>query len=240
MKKVFLLAAFLTVLQVITAQSLDELVKRYTIANRFDRIAALKTIKISGNMTMMGAVVPMTIWMKNPNKIKIVSTFNGQEVIQVFDGVNGYMVNPMTGSATPVTMSPDQIKQTLRTSMFQNFLDLALKTGQLSLAGEETINNKPAYKLKVNIEGGSPVEFFLDKESSLLVKISAVVNEGGMTMTIVSYPTDYREMNGLIVPMKTTSLTQVMEFIMNFTKVEVDLPMDDNLFSVKQVPVRQQ
>ena len=113
------------------------------------------------------------------------------------------------------------------------FLDLALKTGQLSLAGEETVNNKPAYRLKVTIEGGAPVEFYLDKESCLLVKLTAVVNEGGMTMTINSYPTDYREMSGIIVPMKTVSITQVMEFTMNFTKVEVDLPMDDQIFSVK-------
>ena len=40
----------------------------------------------------------MTMWMKNPNKIKTVTSINGQEMIQVFDGVKGYTVNPMTGS----------------------------------------------------------------------------------------------------------------------------------------------
>ena len=36
-------------------------------------------------------------------------------MIQVFDGEKGYTVNPMTGSTAPVEMTPEQIKQTIRT-----------------------------------------------------------------------------------------------------------------------------
>ena len=34
-------------------------------------------------MSMMGMEMPMVMWMKNPNKIKSVTTFNGQDMIQV-------------------------------------------------------------------------------------------------------------------------------------------------------------
>ena len=37
--------------------------------------------------------------MKNPNKIKVAYSFNGQEMVSVFDGEKGYMINPMTGSS---------------------------------------------------------------------------------------------------------------------------------------------
>ena len=53
---------------------------------------------------------------------QIVTTFNGQEMVSVFDGEKGYIVNPMTGSMEPVEMTPDQVKQTLRSSMFQNYM----------------------------------------------------------------------------------------------------------------------
>jgi hypothetical protein len=47
------------------------------------KVANLKTIKITANMSVMGMEMPMVIWMKNPNKIKSVTSFNGQDMIQV-------------------------------------------------------------------------------------------------------------------------------------------------------------
>ena len=117
----------------INAQSLDEIVKKYTAANKLDKVANLKTIKITANMSMMGMEMPMVMWMKNPNKIKTVTTINGQDMIQVFDGEKGYVINPMTGSTDPVEMTPDQVKQTLRSNMFQNYLANYFKNGQLAL-----------------------------------------------------------------------------------------------------------
>ena len=145
-------------MSVISAQSIDEIVKKYAAANKLDQVANLKTIKITANMSMMGMEMPMVVFMKNPNKIKSVTTFNGQEMVQVFDGEKGYVVSPMTGSTDPVEMTPDQVKQTLRFSMFQNYMANYLKNGQLALAGEEKVNDKPAYILKL-----------LSKEEQLLI-----------------------------------------------------------------------
>ena len=61
-----------------------------------------------------------------------------------------------------------------------------------------------------------------------MVKIS--VNSSGMT--IDSFPTEYKETNGFLIPMKTSTTAQGMQFVMNFTKVEVDIPVDDNIFRI--------
>jgi hypothetical protein len=232
MKKMIFLLTGLIIMSVISAQSLDEIVKNYTVANKLDKIASLKTIKITGNMSMMGMQMPMTMWMKNPNKIKTVTSINGQEMIQVFDGAKGFMVNPMTGSSTPVEMSSEEIKQIIRSNMFQNYLSAYLKNGQLVADGEEKVKEKAAFRLKATIEGGSVLYLFIDKSSYLMVKVSTTVNSGGMAITMNSFPTDYTETNGFIVPMKTTVSAQGMEFVMNFTKVEVDTPMDDSIFNI--------
>jgi hypothetical protein len=104
MKKLYLMIIGLTLISVINAQTLDEIVKKYSAATKLDKVMSLKTIKITGSMTMMGAEMPLTMWMKNPNKLRTVSSFQGQEMIQTFDGVKGYMVNPMTGSTVPKEM----------------------------------------------------------------------------------------------------------------------------------------
>jgi len=233
MKKLILMMAGLIIMSVINAQTVEEIVKKYTAANKLDQVANLKTIKITANMSMMGMEMPMEMWMKNPNKIKTVTSFNGQDMIQVFDGEKGYVINPMTGSTEPVEMTQDQIKQTLRNSMFQNSMAIYLKNGQLALEGEDKVNEKPAYKLKATIEGGNVIDMFIDKTSFLLVKTSMTISQNGMTITIDSYPSDYTETNGVLIPMKTTSSAQGMDSVITYTKVEIDLPMDDSLFKIK-------
>jgi hypothetical protein len=229
MKKLILVTTGLIIMSVISAQSLDEIVKKYTEANKLDKVANLKTIKITANMSLMGTDMPMVMWMKNPNKIKSVTTFNGQDMIRVFDGEKGFVVSPMTGSTEPVEMTPDQVKQTLRSSMFQNYMSAYLKNGQLTLAGEENVKDKPAYKIEATVEGGTVIDMFIDKSSYFLVKTATTVS--GVTME--SYPTDYTETNGVMIPMKKSTSAQGMDIIINFTKVEVDLPMEDSIFKIK-------
>lgn len=229
MKKLIFVMAGLIMISVISAQSLDEIVKKYTAANKLDNVANLKTIKITANMSLMGMEMPMVMWMKNPNKIKTVTSVNGQDMIQVFDGEKGYVVNPMAGSTDPVEMTPEQVNQTLRSSMFQNTMANYLKNGQLVLKGEENVNDKPAYKLQATIEGGTVIDLFIDKSTSFLVKTATTAS--GMTME--SFPTDYTETNGVMIPMKTSTSAQGMDIIINFTKVEVDVPMEDSLFKIK-------
>jgi hypothetical protein len=227
-KLIFIMAGFI-IMSVVSAQSLDEIVKKYTAANKLDNVANLKTIKITANMSLMGMEMPMVMWMKNPNKIKSVTTFNGQDMIQVFDGEKGYVVSPMTGSTEPVEMTPDQIKQTLRSSLFQNYMATYLKNGQLTLSGEENVKDKPAYKLQATIEGGTVIDMFIDKSSYLLVKTATTAS--GVTME--SFPTDYTNTSGFMIPMKTSTSAQGMDILINFTKVEVDVPMEDDIFKIK-------
>jgi hypothetical protein len=54
-----------------------------------------------------------------------------------------------------------------------------------------------------------------------------------MTVVVDSYPSDYTETNGVMMPMKTTTSAQGMDIVINFTKVEVDVPMEDSIFKIK-------
>jgi len=152
MKKLIFLMTGLIMMTVVNAQSLDEIVKKYTAANKLDNVVNLKTIKITANMSVMGMELPMVMWMKNPNKIKTVTSINGQDMVQVFDGEKGYVINPMAGSMDPVEMTPDQVKQTLRSSMFQNYMDTYMKNGQLTLAGEENVKDKPLINFRQQLK----------------------------------------------------------------------------------------
>ena len=70
-----------------------------------DQLAKVRTIKITGNMSGNGYGNANGAVCKNPNKIKVIYNFNGKEMVSVFDGEKGYMVNPMTGSSNPVELT---------------------------------------------------------------------------------------------------------------------------------------
>ncbi len=215
------------------AQTIEEIVAKYTVANKLDKISSFKTIKITGKVSIMGMDLPVEMWMKNPNKIKTVTSMDGQENIQVFDGEKGYIVNSMMGSSEPVELSPDQVAQLQNSNVFQNTLDKYLKNGQLSLLGEENVNGKPAYKVKASLEGGLSATLFIDKSSFYLIKQIADINQGGVNMSVESYPSDYKDISGIVLPMKTSTSMSGMDVITSYTSIEVDIPIDDSVFSIK-------
>lgn len=233
MKKLLLSLTFILAAILANAQSLEDIISKYTVANKLDKISDFKTIKITAKTSMMGMDMPMEMWMKNPDKIKSVTSFNGQQIVQAFDGEKGYMINPMAGSSEPVEMNAEQLKDVARNNIFQNYMAQYLKDGKLTYEGEESVSGKPAYRIRAAINGVSSATMFIDKSTYLLLKTVADLNQGGMAITVESYPSDYTETNGILLPMKTTTSASGMEIVTTFTKVEVDIPIDDSVFKIK-------
>jgi len=233
MKKLLFLLTGLIAVAVINAQSLDEIVKNHSAAVKQDKLAEISTIKITGKMTAMGMEMPMVMLMKNPNKIRVTYSFNGQDMVSVFDGEKGYMINPMMGSAEPVELTGEQLKQVQNNNAFQNQVVNYYKNGQITLEGTENVNDKPAFKLKVT-DGTTPIYMFLDKESYMLLKMTTVADQGGTSMEVETYLSDYVDIDGVIMPKKTTAMTNGMEAaVITFDKIEVNIPIEDSAFKVK-------
>jgi len=234
MKKIVLLFTALAAVCVINAQSLDAILKQYSTAINSDKLATIKTIKITGKMSAMGMEMPMVMYMKNPNKIKVTYSFNGVDMVSVFDGVKGYTMNPMMGSAEPVELTGEQLKQVQNNNAFRNELLTYYNNKQVTLEGVEDVKGKPANKLKISVEGGNPIYMCIDKATGLIVKISTTVDQMGTTMNVDSYMTDYVDTKGVVMPKKTTTMANGMEAAtISFDVIEVDVPMDDTIFKLK-------
>jgi len=233
MKKLFLMLTCILAVAVVSAQSLDEIVKKYSAAMKTDQLANIKTIKITAKMSAMGMDMPMTLYMKNPNKVKSVTSFNGQEIVSVFDGEKGYMMSPMTGTA-PVELTGAQLKQVQDNNAFQNELLDYFKNGQLTLEGEDNVNGNPAFKLKANIEGGNPVYMSIDKSTYQIVKTSTKVDQMGQIMDVDSFMSDYTDIQGVVLPKKITLSTSGMEVgAITYDNIEVNIPIEDSEFKLK-------
>lgn len=233
MRKLFFVLTGLIAFTVANTQSLSEIVKNYSAAIKYDKLASVTSIKITGKMSAMGMDLPMVLYMKNPNKIKVTYSINGQDMVSAFDGEKGYTMNPMTGSTSPVELSGEQLKQVQQNNIFSNQVLSYFKNGQLTLEGSENVNNKPAFKLKASA-GTTPMYLYIDKSSYMLVKTSGTVEQMGTPMNVDTFMTDYVEVNGVVLPKKTSAMSNGMEAaVITFDKIEVNIPLEDSFFKMK-------
>ena len=56
----------------------------------------------------------------------------------------------------------------------------------------------------------------------------------GTTLNIESYMTDYVDINGVVMPKKTTASVNGMESaVISFDTIEVNIPIEDSVFRLK-------
>jgi hypothetical protein len=233
MKKILFVLAGLFIITAIDAQTLKEIVNSYSSAAKLDKLSNITSIKITGKMVAMGMEMPMVMLMKKPNKIKVTYSFNGQDMISVFDGQKGYIISPMMGSTDPVELTGSQLKEVQNNNVFTNEVIDYFKNGQLELNGQEIVNDKPAFKLKAN-GGKSPVYLFIDKATYHLVKTSMTIDQMGNSMNVDTFLTEYVDIKGVVLAKKTTAMANGMEAgIITFDKIEVNVPMEESDFKLK-------
>ena len=226
------LAAIL-VASVCSAQTLDEIVKKYSAANGTENLERATTITVEGNVIQMGTEMPITIMVKRPDKLKVVITFSGMEIITLFDGEKGYMVNPLTGSAEPMEIPADQLSGIQEYNMFLDPFLEAYKAQRVVLEGEEAVDGKPAFKVTIKDENGNITTSFIDKESFLTVKSSQVVSQMGREMEVESFVKEYMEVNGIKFSKVINQIVNGMDLGgMTFDKIEIDKEIADSVFKI--------
>jgi len=234
MKKLFILFSFMALASMTFAQSLDEIINRSYAATGAEKLEKAKTLYIEGKASQMGIEMPMTMYMKQPDKVKIVITYNGMDIVTMFDGEKGYMINPLAGSTEPIELPKEQLSDIQKNNMFHNQLMDNFRSGKITLMGTEEVNGKPAFKLMISVENGSPQYYYIDKESFLTVKTTATVAQMGQEMEVESYIREYSDINGIKFPKLTVSFVNGTEAgSMSMDKIEIDKEIDDAIFSVK-------
>jgi outer membrane lipoprotein-sorting protein len=107
----FFLAVFGLLLSNIQAQDLDEILQSHYEAVNNDALAKVQTIHMTGKSGRMGQMFNFEIWQSRPNKFRMEVDIQGQKMIQVYDGENGWVVAPWTGTLDPQELGPTELKQ---------------------------------------------------------------------------------------------------------------------------------
>ena len=233
MKRTILAIIVFSSVCLLNAQNISAIVEKYEKSVGIEKLNSFSTIKVTGTMSQMGMTMPIMMLEKNPDKIKVVSTINNSELVQVVNGSKGYLINPMTGSSVPVELPADQVDQIKGNRMLKSSLKTQLDNGKLELIGNETTNGRASFRIK-SVTAAGDVFMLIDKETYYVLATQMTVNQMGMEMSVEMRMSDFKNIQGVIMPMKIeTYMGGQFSGSIIYKSIEFDIPIDDSEFILK-------
>lgn len=191
------------------------------------KLSAIQDALSTMSAEVQGQNLAMTLKQKAPNKLAQTVTMNGMTLVETrFDGTAGYM-SQMGQKQELDAATAQQVKR--QAAIFPE-LQFKEPSYKLTFQGTENVNNQPAYKIGVELEGGTKMTLYYDQASSLRVKMVMALPQGAL---ITEYA-DYRPVEGILMPFRQIS-SGMMPFPleMKVLSIAFNQKLPDADFSVK-------
>lgn len=183
------------------ALSVDEIVRRH-----IDAIGGkAQWAKVHSLLIRGSGPYAQTTWIwKEPGKVRTEERDpdgSGHAVITASDGARAWVSNTFRGPATPRPMAPEELRRWQSgLAIRSDLLDLP-RSAKLTLLGQEKVNGNDAYKLSLQRDDRDEVLLWIDAKTFLLAQRARATNAPwGAKTTVVTPLTDYRRVEGVMIP----------------------------------------
>src|SRR3984885_4434809 len=87
----------------------DQIVQKHVEAIGGEaKLNAIQTLVVSGKASILGQTeAPLTIQVKRPNQLRLEITYQGKKIVQAFDGVTAWTINPLLTSEPKASSEED-------------------------------------------------------------------------------------------------------------------------------------
>jgi outer membrane lipoprotein-sorting protein len=170
-------------------------------------------------------LLPFTMEMQRPRKVRFELQFKGQTAVQVFDGNSGWKLRPYLNRLQVEPFSADELKvSSAQAELDGPLVDYAAKGTKVELDGMDKVEDRDAYKLKLTMKDGHAIHLWIDAQTFLEAKVEGQPRRlDGIEHSVEVYYRDYRQVSGLQVP-----------FVLE-TRV---LPVAKTASGIKEAPVQ--
>ena len=230
--------------------SLDEILSGYVEARGgLGALNGTHTMRATGTMTLGGAApVPFTLEVRRPDRIRLEYRAGGATVVRAYDGKQGFSVVLRPGAPIePKQMTPDEARLAAEQADLAGPLILPKTKGnKVEWIGEEVLDGRRAYALRVTPKGRTPRTIWLDAETLLNVKEEGTRRAGSTDVAYVIRTADWRKVGEagkaarIPVPFRIeTGLKDGRDRqVLLFEKVELDVKLPDARFKPPVAPAR--
>jgi len=201
-------------------------------------LQAIKDTTISGTaeMVQFGMTANITIYQKEPNKVRydIDISAAGMTIVQAYDGQKAWFTNPQTGATEemPELQAKDFSRQALGNAAL---LDPAKLGITYALKPKAKIEDKDYIVLEQTLADGHKTTIYLDPATYLPYKSTTKsIDMSGAEIDAETFAGDYRKVDGTLVSFSMRILQNGAEFMrMTFSSVKYNSNIDDALFVMK-------
>jgi len=186
-------------------------------------------------MAGMGMSGTMTVYHKEPNKIRWDAEVMGMMMTQAFDGETAWTTNPQTGSAQEMSGKPAENFK--RGALGRDTILNPEKLGiTYTYKGKEKIKDKDYLALEQTYSDGYKITLYVDPKTYLVYKTKGMgLNQRGVEVEEETYVSDYKKVDEVMVAHSMIIYQDGEEFMrMTIEEVIFDSGLEDSLFSMSE------
>ncbi len=192
----------------------------------------LKNRVSKGTVELAGIKGKITIYQAAPN---LMHTEMDMEGVGKFEsGTDGTVVwekNPITG---PRLKTGVEKAATLRSALFNADVEWRKIYKQAKCTGEEKVGGQDCYKIELTPHEGDVITAFVNKHTGLTTKmITPVASPMGNVVT-TSVVSDYRKVDGILLPHKMVTTVLTQEVVVTFTEQKHNVMLPENRFALPE------
>jgi hypothetical protein len=219
------------------AETLDEVVSRAIAAQGgAERLRASQTRITVGKISFDGGGAnPFTVEQKRPNRLHMEIFFPTGVLVRAYDGLVGWQASPFAESKDAAQMSVEDTKNIAEEAEFDDpLLDWKARGSQALLLGQESVEGRTAYRVRVTARSGLVQDLLLDSETHLRTRWEGARQANGKETVFVSSFKDYRAVGGIQFPFRIESRAQGNESRQEIviTRVELNTPIHEARFAL--------
>ncbi|HEB36901.1 hypothetical protein LCGC14_1060060 [marine sediment metagenome] len=186
-------------------------------------------------LIQMGMTGSMTMYKKEPNKVRMDIEVMGMIITQAFDGETAWGVNPQTGSSEE--MPEQQAENMKRMALGIDAFIYPEKYGiSFAYKGKEKIEEKEYLVLEQTFSDGHEATFYIDPKTYLTYKTkSTAMDQMGVEVEQETFESDFKKVNGMTIGHSVIIFQGGEEYLkITFTEITFNKGLEDSLFKMNE------
>lgn len=221
------------------AQNADAVIDGYvTFIGGKDAWSNVKSIITSGEYNYGGLPFPFITYSKAPDLYKFFVPLNGKYYEQAFDGKKGWKIDAFKNETkvTPLTgMAARSLANEADVELQSPLIDYAVKGHKATFLMKDTLDGRSCNVVRLVRKDGLSEDYYFDEQTHELAAKTAMARNSELKKAPLKILySDYRIVNGLKIPYKTTCTSEEQTIlIITLTEVKINSPIDNKEFRPK-------
>jgi hypothetical protein len=193
-----------------------------------EKLMSIKTIKKAGNGEAQGVKYPINFYAVHNRSERTDFSFNGLTGYQIITTDSGFNFNPFSGMSAPERMTVEDVNLSSDSRDLESpLVNYQAKGHTVELMDNEDIDGVDAIQLRMSLKNGKTIFFYIDPDTYYIIRTTAKGVSNGQEFSSTSNYYDFRKnKDGILFAYVVDNIT--------YDNIEINLPMDDKLFSTKK------